>query len=90
MLMSEKMVDCVFKLEDTIQTSGNRHPAATVRQKRWAKPNETHRRIRYIRSTGACDSFDGTQWAMFRHTYLDAGLDFLLPANQLTLEDVAA
>lgn len=54
----------------------------------WGRVN-TNRRIRHIRATGACDSFDGTKWAMFRHTYLDAGLEYLLPARQLTFDQAA-
>lgn len=54
----------------------------------WGRVN-SERRIDYIRSTGACDSLDGTQWAMFRKTYLDGGLDYLatadVPEQQLRL-----
>lgn len=54
----------------------------------WGRVN-SERRIDYIRSTGACDSFDGTQWAMFRKTYLDNGLAYLAendaPSQQLRL-----
>lgn len=51
----------------------------------WGRVN-SYRRIDYIRSTGACDSFDGTQWAMFRHTYLDEGLRHLLTEQLPLLE----
>jgi hypothetical protein len=42
----------------------------------WGRVN-TARRIRYIAGTGAADSFDGTKWCRFRHTYLDAGLELV-------------
>lgn len=43
----------------------------------WGRVN-TERRIRHIAGTGAADSFDGTKWCRFRHTYLPAGLELVL------------
>jgi hypothetical protein len=54
----------------------------------WGRVN-SYRRIRHGQETGACDSFDGTQWAMFRHTYLDRGLDFLTRARQTSFDEAA-
>lgn len=48
----------------------------------WGRVN-TRRRFDYIRSTGACDSFDGSKWAVFRKTYLDEGLAWTENGEQL-------
>jgi hypothetical protein len=42
----------------------------------WGRVN-TRRRFDHIVATGAADSFDGSKWARFRNTYLDAGLVWL-------------
>jgi hypothetical protein len=41
----------------------------------WGRVN-TRKRFDHIMSTGACDSFDGSQWARWRKTYLDTGLSW--------------
>jgi hypothetical protein len=41
----------------------------------WGRVN-TRSRFDYIVSTGAADSWDGTKWARWRTTYLDAGLSW--------------
>lgn len=46
----------------------------------WGRVN-TRKRFDYIMSTGACDSFDGSQWARWRKTYLDTGLSWCAEAR---------
>jgi hypothetical protein len=42
----------------------------------WGRVN-SQKRINYVMGTGACDSLDGSKWARFRTTYLDAGLSYI-------------
>lgn len=51
----------------------------------WGRVN-TARRLEYVRSTGAADSFDGSKWARFRTTYLDVGLELTTRPTQTALE----
>lgn len=61
-----------------------REAKARGRWVHWGRVN-TKRRYDYIVSTGAADSFDGSKFARFRRTYLDAGLAWTTQAPQLSL-----
>ncbi|MDO8185826.1 hypothetical protein Q5424_01105 [Conexibacter sp. JD483] len=50
-----------------------RHARSRGRWVHWGRVN-TLRRIRHVIATGACDSFDGTGWALYRDARLDWGL----------------
>jgi hypothetical protein len=51
----------------------------------WGRVN-SERRITYVKSTGACDSFDGTGWAKWRDANLPRGLAAAAAPTQLALE----
>jgi hypothetical protein len=54
----------------------------------WGRVN-TERRVRYVKSTGACDSFDGSGWAKWRKANLRRGLALAAAPSQLALEAAA-
>lgn len=51
----------------------------------WGRVN-TRKRFDLIMATGAVDSFDGSQWARWRKTYLDTGLSWCAEDRQLVME----
>jgi hypothetical protein len=79
-------VDAVF-IGGTTEWKLGPYAAALAREAKrrgrwvhWGRVN-SERRIRHVIATGACDSIDGTQWARFRSTYLDWGLDVIAKAT---------